>query len=72
MYYSVHTVHLADPTVVKVRRLVFEYSFTKERRISEFNDIVRRLQSCGFEVMYEGLSQSLHSNAWMYAIVKDM
>jgi len=38
-----------------VQRLVFEYSFTKERSMEVFLKAVQRLQAAGFEVMYEGL-----------------
>ena len=40
---------------LNVRRLVFEYSFTKERNMSVFVGIVKRLQDAGFVVMYHGL-----------------
>jgi len=38
-----------------VERLVFEYSFTKERRMDVFRAIVERLRQQGFTVMYHGL-----------------
>ena len=37
-----------------VRRLVFEWSFTKERRMGVFLDVVTRLEAEGFSVWYEG------------------
>ena len=37
-----------------VRRLVFEWSFTKERRMDVFLDVVARLEAEGFSVWYEG------------------
>ena len=37
-----------------VRRLVFEWSFTKERRMVVFLDVVARLEAEGFSVWYEG------------------
>ena len=37
-----------------VRRLVFEWSFTKERRMAVFLDVVARLEAEGFSVWYEG------------------
>jgi len=38
----------------QVERLVFEWSFTKERRMAVFTDVVRRLEAEGFCVHYEG------------------
>jgi FkbM family methyltransferase len=37
-----------------VRNLVFEWSFTKERRIEKFHEVVNNLSSAGFTVVYEG------------------
>eukprot|EP00536_Pseudo-nitzschia_multiseries_P002977 jgi/Psemu1/284102/fgenesh1_pg.42_\ len=37
-----------------VTHLVFEWSFTKERRITEFHKAVNNLVSAGFDVVYEG------------------
>ena len=37
-----------------VRRLVFEWSFTKERRMAVFREVVERLEREGFSVWYEG------------------
>ena len=37
-----------------VRRIVFEWSFTKERRMDVFRDVVARLEAEGFSVWYEG------------------
>mmetsp|Transcript_19045 Transcript_19045/g.43788 ORF Transcript_19045/g.43788 Transcript_19045/m.43788 type:complete len:111 (+) Transcript_19045:6-338(+) len=37
-----------------VRRLVFEWSFTKERSMKAFSRVVEQLESDGFVVMYEG------------------
>lgn len=37
-----------------VRRLVFEWSFTKERRMAVFLGVVARLEAEGFSVWYEG------------------
>jgi len=37
-----------------VTHLVFEWSFTKERRITEFHKAVNNLASAGFNVVYEG------------------
>lgn len=37
-----------------VTRLVFEWSFTKERRLGVFSDVMRRLEAEGFTVMHEG------------------
>ena len=39
---------------LNVRRLVFEYSFTKRPEISSFVDVVEKLEKEGFEVAYEG------------------
>ena len=38
-----------------VERLVFEYSFTKERRMGVFRGVIERLRQHGFTVMYHGL-----------------
>jgi FkbM family methyltransferase len=37
-----------------VTNLVFEWSFTKERRVTEFHRAVKNLESAGFNVTYEG------------------
>jgi len=37
-----------------VTRVVFEWSFTKDRRLSRFRAAVARLEARGFTVMYEG------------------
>ena len=37
-----------------VRRIAFEWSFTKERRLEVFFAAVQRLEAEGFEVWYEG------------------
>ena len=37
-----------------VTNLVFEWSFTKERRVTEFHRAVKNLESSGFNVTYEG------------------
>ena len=37
-----------------VTRLVFEWSFTKERRVERFRAAVAALEAAGFVVMYEG------------------
>ena len=37
-----------------VRRLVFEWSFTKERRMGVFMDVVAALEAEGFDVWFEG------------------
>jgi FkbM family methyltransferase len=37
-----------------VKNLVFEWSFTKERRVQTFHTAVQNLESAGFNVVYEG------------------
>ena len=37
-----------------VRRLVFEYSFTKRPEMEAFEQVVRRLEVEGFSIAYEG------------------
>ncbi len=37
-----------------VKQLVFEWSFTKERRVDKFHTAVQNLESAGFVVAYEG------------------
>ena len=44
-----------------VRVLAFEWSFTKERRLSSFVDVVRRLEAEGFAVHYEGRGNWEHA-----------
>ena len=56
----------------RVQRLIFEWSFTKERRISVFLSVVRSLEAEGFQVHYEGRGQweSLREWPWkMDAVV---
>jgi hypothetical protein len=38
-----------------VTHLVFEWSFTKERRVSLFHQMLSNLQNAGFSVYYEGM-----------------
>ena len=38
-----------------VTHVVFEYSFTKERRVSQFHRVITNLQKGGFRVRYEGM-----------------
>ena len=38
-----------------VTHLVLEYSFTKERRVSQFHRAIANLQKAGFRVRYEGM-----------------
>jgi len=47
-----------------VRRLVFEWSFTKERRMAVFCSVVRRLEAEGFAVHYEGRGQWESLDEW--------
>jgi len=50
-----------------VKRLIFEYSFTKERRISVFRNIVKKLrEEHGFVVMYHGLGAWDALEEWVY------
>jgi len=47
-----------------VSRLVFEWSFTKERRLGVFLAVVRRLEAEGFTVMHEGRGGWEESHPW--------
>ena len=54
----------ASPRWRQVRRLVFEYSFTKERGMGRFREVVRRLEAEGFTVMYEGKGSWERMESW--------
>jgi len=49
---------------LNVRRLIFEWSFTKERRMEAFRAVVTRLEAEGFTVMYEGRGTWDQLEAW--------
>ena len=45
---------IIESSWLDVKNLVFQWYFTKERRIDKFHEAVRNLVSAGFSVVYEG------------------
>jgi len=47
-----------------VRRLIFEWSFTKDRQMAPFRAALSRLEAAGFQCAYQGAAETAAANAW--------